>query len=87
MSKSLETAQKIMDHLEHSKAPNRGISGAIGKMQRREYQDAVSAIANIIDGKPAVEEKAADAPKAAASGAGGGAPEASKAGGKAAPKA
>lgn len=62
---ALETAQRIMDHLEKSKAPNRGISGAIGKMQRREYEDAKRAIANIIEGKPAEGEPEPVAAKSA----------------------
>lgn len=56
MNKAVETAQKIMDHLEGREAPNRGISGAIGRMQRREYAETVKEIANLIEGKPAIEE-------------------------------
>lgn len=64
--KNTATAQKIMDHLEGREAPNRGLSGAIGRMQRREYNEVRQEIQNLIDGKPAVETKAPELPKTGA---------------------
>ncbi len=63
---SIEKAQKIMDHLEGREAPNRGLSGAIGRMQRREYNEVRQEIANLIDGKPAIEAKAPELSKTGA---------------------
>jgi hypothetical protein len=67
---SKETAEKIVAHLESRDKPNRGLNATLGRMKRKDFNNLIGEIANLIDGKPAVAAPA-DTGNGATAGAGG----------------